>query len=149
MASGESLRPRVPEEQQDLDADAGARVEDDVPHAAGARRQKALVPLVETGHQRGPQHCDIPPAEGPLGISEGGQGFSPRAEQKNAEQAVAEDVSALAHVEVPVLEVLRIDMPNRKCSSGIEKAAGVVGGEICGRFDRDDDQPQDCGDPGF
>lgn len=106
------------------------------------------MPLVKTGYQRGSKHRDARPPRRPLWISECRQSFAPRAEQENAQQSVAEDVAALADVEMPVLEAIPVH-PEEKMQYGIKDAAGVVSGEIRSRFNGNDDQPQHGGDPGL
>ena len=39
--------------------------------------------------------------------------------------------------------------PKQKVQSRIEKVASILRGEIGRRFDRDNDEPEDQGDPGF
>ena len=106
------------------------------------------MPFVQTRHERGSEDCQGGPAQRPLGIVDRGQSFAPRAEQQNAQQSVAENMTAFANVEVPLLEVGVVDA-KEKMQQGIEESAGVVGREPRGRFDGDDDQPQNCGDPRF
>ena len=75
-----------------------------------------------------------------------GQRGAPGAEKQEAQYAVADDVAGLANEEVPVLEVVPVHA-EKEMQDGIENPAGVVGGEISGGFDGDDDQPQNRGDP--
>ena len=106
------------------------------------------MPLVEAGDEGGSEEGDDRPTDGPSRVSQGRKGLSPGAEKEDAEQAVTEDVSALANVEVPGLEVRQVHA-EEIMQQGEEDAAGGVGGEIFRRLNSDDDQPQDGGDPGF
>lgn len=63
------------------------------------------MPFVEACDQRGSQHRQNRPAQSPLCAHHDRQSFAPGAEQQNAQQAVTENVSALADEEVPMLEV--------------------------------------------
>jgi len=142
------LRPLHPEIDEDLCTDAGASVQQNIAWRSGARRDKALVPLVQAGDECGSKHGDAGPSHRPLRISCYMHGFPPGAEQKEAKQPIAENVAALAYEKVPLFEVQRIDA-KQKMQQRIKNPAGIVGRKPRGRLNRDDDQPQNCGDPRF
>ena len=106
------------------------------------------MPLVEAGHECGSEHGNIRPAPRPFRIAECGQGLTPRAKKKDAQQAIAEDVASFAKQEVQGLEMLQVHA-EQKMQQGIEDTARVVGGEERARLNGNDDQPQDCGGPGL
>jgi len=106
------------------------------------------VPFVQAGDQDGSQHRESRPAKSPSGAIDVRQSFAPGAEQQNAQHSIAEDVPALADVEVQMLEVPVVH-PKQEMQQRIKHAAGVVGRGEVRRFNGDDDQPQDCGDPGL
>src|SRR5215469_4229781 len=105
------------------------------------------MPFVETGDQKCSQHRDRRPAESPSRATVGRQGFPPGAEQKNAQQTVAEDMSTLAQEKVQRFEAGVVDAEQR-VEQRVEKAAGVVRREIGGGLNRNNDQPQEQKDPG-
>jgi len=76
------------------------------------------------------------------------QGLAPGAEEKEAQEAVAEDMSSLTDVNVPVLETSMVET-EKKMQQRIENAAGGICGEIASGLDGDDDQPENRGDPCF
>ena len=57
-------------------------------------------------------------------------------------------MAAFANVEVPRLKCCPIHA-EEEMQNGVKNAAGVVGGEQRCGFNRDDDEPQDRGDPGL
>ncbi len=106
------------------------------------------MPLVKAGHKRGHQHGNTRPTDRPQRISRRREGLAPGPKRQEAQNAIADDVSALANVEVPNLEARPIQA-EKKVQHRVENPAGVVGGKPRGRFDGNHDQPQNCGDPGF
>jgi hypothetical protein len=137
-----------PKKNEELRSDSGTSVEDYIMNGPRARRDEALVPFVEACYQCRAQHSDVGPAERPTDTIRHRQSLTPRAKQQDAEQAIAEDVSAFADEEVPVLKLLPIQT-KEVMQYGIENAAGVVSGQPIGRLDRDHDQPKDQRDPGL
>ena len=120
-----SLARATPDQQQDLRRDARAGIQYYVVHRAGARGQKALVPLIKAGHDRSSEDGEARPTEGPLGAGNRRQRFSPCAEQQDAQESVTEDMTALPHVEVPVLES-RVAESKKIMEQRKEDAAGIV-----------------------
>ena len=145
---GGASEPRGVQEQQQLNADSGARVEHYVLPSSSARRQKALVPFVQARDQGGSEHCNASPSQSPLRIAARRQRLPPRSKKENTQQAVADDVPSFTDVEVPRFESGTINA-KEKMNDRIKEPTGVVRGEIRRRFDRNDDQPENCGDPGF
>jgi len=135
-----------PGQNQYLRSDTGRCVEKDVVNRTGTSRDETLMPLVKTRHQRGSQDGDSGPTQSPAFISQGRQRLAPGTEKKNAQQAVTENVAALANVEVPVLELAVVNA-EEEVQQGIKKAAGVMRRKISARLNRDNDQPQNGGDP--
>lgn len=140
------LPPKPDESYEDLSDDSGRSVENDVLPASGPRSKQALMPLIEAGYQQRAQYRDVGPAECPSLVGRSGQGFSPGAEEQDAEEAVAKHVSGLADQVVPGLEAGVIHS-KEKMEQRVENLAGVVGRQVGAGFDGDDDQPQDGGDP--
>lgn len=106
------------------------------------------MPLICACHQGCPQYGNVRPALCPARIARRWQRLSPRAEQKYAQQAVAKNVPTLAEVEVQVLESRVINF-EKEMQQRIQDTARIVRRKPRGGFNRNDDQPQDCGDPRF
>ena len=104
------------------------------------------MPLVKAGNQSGSQQRHAGPAYGPLRITLRGERRVPGAEQEDAQQAVSENMATFADEKVDVLEAEMADS-EKVVQQRIQNAAGIVRGKPRARFDRNDDQPQDCGDP--
>jgi len=121
-----------------LRCDSCAGIENYIVHRSGAAGKIALMPFIEAGDNRSPQHSDAGPSPTPTCISQCRQSFAPGTEEQDAQQAVAEDVPSLADEEVPLFELRAIDMKN-EVQQRVEKAACIVSGEIRGRFNGDDD----------
>jgi hypothetical protein len=106
------------------------------------------MPFIKAGHDRGSKESDGRPTQHPTHVTSAhrGQSCAPRAEKQNAEDGVADDVAPFANEEVPVFEV-QVVQAEKVMQQRIQNSAGVGGGgEICG-FDRNDDEPQNRGDP--
>jgi hypothetical protein len=106
------------------------------------------VPFIEASYESGSEDSDVGPAHGPSGVVGRGQGGAPRAEEQDAQGAVADDVTCLANVEVPVSKVRPVQA-EEEMQQRIKNPAGVVGREHGRGFDRNDDQPENSGDPRF
>jgi len=63
--SGLGLGSVVDDKNGKLRSDSGAGVEDNVVYGSRARRQIALMPLVETGDQTRSEHGNVGPTKGP------------------------------------------------------------------------------------
>ena len=75
-------------------------------------------------------------------------GRAPRPEQEEAQQAVTDNVARFAQNVVPWLE-LRVVDAEQEMKDRVHDPAGLMRGEIRARFDGNDDQPQNRGNPGF
>lgn len=106
------------------------------------------MPLIEAGYDQRPEQGNIGPAQRPFRISTQRQRVSPGAEQEDAEDAISEKVAGLPDVVMPYLKLGMIQ-PKNKMQDGIKKAAGVACGKIRRRFNGDNNQPKNSGDPGF
>jgi len=142
------LSPAIAEKQSHLRHNAGAGVENYIAHGSGSRRQKALMPFIETGNEARPQYRNVGPPEGPFRSRRSGQSLSPGPEQKNTQQSVPDHVSRFPDEKVIRLKAGLVD-PKQEMQNWIENAAGVLRREIRRRFDRNNDEPEDQGDPGF
>lgn len=139
-------RPLGCEEYQDLRRHSRASVQHDILPPAGARWEKALVPLVQTGHQNGSQKRNAGPAPGPFGTINRGQGRSPGTKKKNTQDGVSDHMTTLANVEMPLVEPGPIQT-KEVMQQGIENPAGVIRREQSARFNGNHNQPQDRGNP--
>lgn len=126
--------------------DSGAGVEHHVLPSSRAGRNEALMPFVEAGHERSSEDRDGGPTGNPFCAAHRRQCRAPGAEEQSAENGVADDVAALANVEVPGLEAQAIDA-KKKVQDGIKNAAGVMRRQQGARFDGDDDEPKNGRDP--
>ena len=106
------------------------------------------MPLIEAGDECCPQHRDVRPPERPTWIPDSRQGFSPGAKQQDTQQAVPENVAALAKIKVHNFEAC-MAQAEEEMQERIQNTAGVVGGKIGARFKSNDNQPKDRSDPGF
>ena len=68
MEFGISRSPLRPEKYQDLRPQSRERIQNYILHTARARRQKALMPLIETGYDSRAQNRNGCPAKGPFRI---------------------------------------------------------------------------------
>ncbi len=106
------------------------------------------MPLVEAGHDQRSEQSDIGPTQRPLGIPSQRQRVSPGAEQEDAEDPVPEKMAGLPDVVMPYLKLRMIQSKN-KVQDGIKESAGIGCGKIGRRFNGDNNQPENSGDPGF
>jgi hypothetical protein len=143
-----SSPPYPPQKNKHLRRKACARVESHVLPSSGPRRDKALVPLVETGYERGPQKSDGSPPQRPIRIVHRGQSCAPRAKKQDAQDGVADDVPSLAHVEVPILKAFPVEA-EQKMQQRKKNSACIMSREQRAGFDGDDDQPENRRDPGL
>ena len=88
------------------------------------------------------------PPKSPFGLPGAGRVSRQARNSRMLSKAVAEDMAGLAQQEVPGFKAGVIDT-KQEVQQRIENLAGVVRREIRARFDGDDDQPQDSGDPRF
>ena len=145
---GRSAKPIEPEKDENLRHNPGTGIKNHVVKSARARRQIALMPFIEAGYDRGSKHSGGRPTWSPFRPVLRRQRFAPRTKQKDAQQSVTEDVSALAHEEVEVFKA-RVGNAEKIMQYRIQKSTGIMRREPGGRFDRNDDEPQDRGNPGF
>jgi len=103
------------------------------------------VPLVEAGHDRSPENRDGSPTHGPPGVVRG-QGFAPGAEEQRAQNRVADHMTALANIKVPVFKSLPVHA-EEKMQQWIKNSAGVMGREQSTGLNGNDNEPQNRGDP--
>ena len=134
--------------QEDLGCDGCGRVQHHVLPTPRTGRNEALVPFVQAGDERGPEDCDIGPVKAPWGISRLRQGRAPRPEQEETQQTVTDNVAGFAHNVVPWLE-LRVVDAEQEMKNRVQDAAGLMRRKIRARFDGNDHQPQNRGNPGF
>jgi len=106
------------------------------------------VPLVEAGHKRGSEERDGGPAQRPLRPADCWQRGSPGAKQQDTHDGIAYDVACFSNIEMPLLKMIPAET-KEKMQQGIENPAGVIRGEECCGFNRDDNEPKNRGDPGF
>jgi hypothetical protein len=125
---------------------SAAGVDNHILPASGAGRDEALVPLVEAGYENCAQDRDVGPAQRPVHMARCGQGGAPRAEEQEAQDGVADDVACLANIEMPNMKAGQVQA-EEEMQQWIENPASVAGGEQGGRFNGDDNEPEDCGDP--
>jgi hypothetical protein len=142
------LPPSPAHKKKHLSCNARGSVQDNVLPAPGPRWQIVLVPLIQARDDACREHRNIAPAQRPSGICRRRQSISPRPEQQNAKQSVAEHMPAFSDVVVPGLKCRMVDL-EYEMKQWVQKLAGVIGREISGRFDRNHDQPQGRGNPGF
>lgn len=107
-----------------------------------------MVPFVEAGYDCGAQDSDASPAHRPPCMVDCREGCAPGAEEQNAQGCVADDMAGFANIKVPVVEALPIH-PEKKMENGIENPARVIRRKQRGRFNSDDDKPENRGDPRF
>ena len=138
--------PADNKKQRELGRDSGARIQNHVVDGARSARQIALMPFIEARDERCSEHRYVTPAECPSRIGWDRKRFAPCPEKKNAEETIAEYMSGLADENVVRLKARVVD-PEQKMKKRIEKAAGVLRGQIGRRLDGDDDKPEDQGDP--
>ena len=131
--------------EQDLGCDSSGGVKDHILPASGAGGQESLVPFVQAGDQQSPDHGEACPTKGPLARFRG-QSFSPGAEQEKTQQGITDDVTGLAQKVMPGLEMGRVDA-EEEMKNRIQDMAGVLSGEVSRGFNRDNNQPEDSGDP--
>jgi hypothetical protein len=143
---GGASEPHGVQQEQQLNADSGASVEHHVLPSSSARRQKALVPFVESRDQCGSEYGEASPSQSPFGIAACRERLPPRPEKENTQQGIAYDVSCLSNKEVPRFESRAIDS-KEKMDDRVKEPTRVVRGQVRRRFDGDDDQPEYCGDP--
>jgi hypothetical protein len=103
------------------------------------------MPLIQTGNHGGPDDRDRCPTPAGFSRSKAWKCLAECAEQKNAQQSVAEDMSAFADEVVPGFEVCVVEA-EQKVQERKQYAAGMRG-RTQTRLEGDDDQPQDRGDP--
>jgi len=106
------------------------------------------VPLVEAGDESGPENCDGRPARRPRHVAHRRQAGAPGAKKQDTQDAIANYMAGLADEEVPNLEPLPVHA-EEKMQHGIKDAAGIAGGKQRRRFNGDEDEPENGGDPGL
>src|SRR5258707_9224544 len=89
------LKPSYAEKQKDLRPQSRARVQDDILYSARARRQKALVPLVETGHESRAKDRNVCPAKSPFRVIHHRQSGSPGAKPQNTQHRLTDHLPPL------------------------------------------------------
>jgi hypothetical protein len=104
------------------------------------------VPFVETGYDCSPKNRDGGPARRPLHIGHGRQSGAPGAEKQDAQNAVADDVAALANVKVPIFKALPVQA-EEEMQQRIENATSIVRRKQGTGLDGDHDKPEDRSDP--
>jgi|SRR5579872_641300 len=138
----------VIEEYRQLGDKSCAGIQDDVTIRTSARRDEALVPLVKSGYKCRTKYRDGRPLGTPLRGIDPRKRFTPGAEQKDAEQSIAEDVTALTEEGVQRFKRGPIDA-KQKVQNRIKKPACLLRREICRRLDGNHDEPQNQCDPGL
>src|SRR5258708_30752509 len=90
------VKPSYAEKQKDLRPQSRARVQDDILYSARARRQKALVPLVETRYESRAKDRNVCPAKSPFRVIHHRQSGSPGAEKPKTQNSVNDEMARLA-----------------------------------------------------
>src|SRR5258708_456802 len=119
------LKPSYAEKQKDLRPQSRARVQDDILYSARARRQKALVPLVETRYESRAKDRNVCPAKSPFRVIHHRQSGSPGAKKQKTQNRVTDDVPALANIEMPVLKAEPVH-GEEEMQHRIQNPAGIV-----------------------
>lgn len=143
------LSSRAPnQKEQNLRHDGRQSIEHGILPSASAGRKEGLMPFVEARYNRRSKHSDPGPAKGPLGMAGPGQGFAPGTKEEEAQQSIADNVPSLAEKMMKRSELSSCDS-EQIMEKRIKKSARIIRRKIRGRLNANDDQPQDCGDPGF
>jgi len=117
-------------------------------NGAGARRQKALVPLIEAGHESSHRQRDSSPYEGPARIVLHRNGSPPGTKKQDAQDGITNNVACFSDQEMPSQESDRVQT-EKEVENRIQDPAGVLRGKRSGGFNRDYSQPDDGWYPSF
>lgn len=94
-------------------------------NGAGARRQKALVPLIEAGHKSSHRQRDSCPYDGPARIVLHRNGSLPGTEKQDAQNGITNHVACFSDQEMPSQESDRVQ-PEKEVENRIQEPAGVL-----------------------
>src|SRR5215469_11876411 len=111
-------------------------------NGAGARRQKALVPLIEAGHERSHRQRDSSPYDGPARIVLHRDGSPPGTKKQDAQDGITNNVACFSDQEVPSQESDRVQT-EKEVENRIQDPASVLRGKRSGGFDCDYSQPDE------
>ncbi len=143
-----SAKASQPQKDKNLRRDSGTGVEDYILPSAGAGWNETLVPLIQAGYERSHEDRDAAPSHRPQTIPACRKSLAPGAKCQDAKDGVADDVSAFANVEVPFVKMFPVEA-EEIMKQWVKNAAGIAGRKQGGRFNGDDDQPKERGDPCF
>lgn len=129
-----------PQVQENLSAKTGGGVEYYIMNGPGARRQKSLVPFVETGYQCGHGQRGSRPNYRPARVVFHHDGGAPGAKKQKTQDGVANYVARLPDQEMPGYKSDRAQA-EKKVENRIQEPAGVLRGKRSGGFDGDHSQP--------
>src|SRR6267142_550787 len=111
-------------------------------------REKALVPFVEAGYQSGHEESNSRPHYRPARHSRYGNRDSPCSEKQDAHNGVADHVTRLPEIKMPV-EELEWVQSEQEVKDGVKKPTGIFRGKGGRRFDHNEAKPQAGCEPGF
>ena len=106
------------------------------------------MPFVETGDEHSHQERNRSPSHAPCDGRCYGKRCPPCPKQQEAQREVSDKMACLPNVEMPNSKAAWIQS-EKKMQNGIQKFAGIIRGKITGRFDPDNAQPNNGGDPRF
>lgn len=111
-------------------------------NGAGARRQKALMPLIEAGHERSHRQRDSSPYDRPARTVPQRNGGPPGTKKQDAQDGITNNVASFSDQEVPSQESDRVQT-EKEVENRIQDPAGVLRGKRSGGFNRDYSQPDE------
>ena len=117
-------------------------------NGAGARRQKALVPLIEAGHESSHRQRDSSPYDGPARIVLHRNGSPPGTKKQDTQDGITNNVACFSDQEVPSQESDRVQT-EKEVENRIQDPASVLRGKRSAGFNRDYSQPDDGWYPSF
>src|ERR1700746_3728074 len=111
-------------------------------NGAGARRQKALVPLIEAGHESSHRQRDSSPYEGPARIVLHRNGSPPGTKKQDAQDGITNNVACFSDQEMPSQESDR-GQTRKESEERNTRSARCSPRKRSGGFNRDYSQPDD------
>src|SRR5437879_1422174 len=94
-------------------------------NGAGARRQKALVPLIEAGHERSHRQRDSSPYDGPARIVPHRNASPPGTKKQDAQDGITNNVACFSDQEMPSQESDRLQT-EKEVENRIQEPAEVT-----------------------